>query len=274
MISAWIPPDYARLAPLPLGGDTAIPRTKLSNNRGRDAILVDEWGPYDWHSLKLWPVDSARGTPVRLMVLGSAARWGVAASHGVSRVSARLGRTGDTIVVTPKPDSLGDWGLTLEVRNRGRFSYEHFEPAIDWNARFFVWTDSTDPRTKPDAFQALLGGSATLTRHEPRLDYEWYRPTISGLPLEHWALEAQGTVTLGPGDFTIRTISDDAVRVWVDGKLAIDDWTPHESVVDHAPLTEGPHTLKVQYFQLDGWTELRLDIVRGIETSTGSPGPH
>ena len=81
-------------------------------------------------------------------------------------------------------------------------------------------------------------------------------------------------MTLPPGRYTLRTISDDAVRVWVDGKLAIDDWTPHESAVDHAPLTGGPHELRVQYYQVDGWVELRLDMVRGDERSVGTAGPH
>jgi hypothetical protein len=158
-----------------------------------------------------------------------------------------------------------------------RFSFGRFEPAVDWTMRFFVWSDSTDPRTRAEAFAALLRSTPLLTRRAPRLDYEWYRPSIPGLPPEHFALEATGSVTLAPlahGTYTLRTISDDAVRVWVDGALLIDDWTPHESTVDHAPLGAGRHALRVQYYQVDGWTELRLDIVRGSERSTGSPGPH
>jgi hypothetical protein len=87
-------------------------------------------------------------------------------------------------------------------------------------------------------------------------------------------MEAATTVTLPPGQYTLRAISDDGVRVWVDGTLAIDRWTLHESALDHAPLTSGRHELRVQYFQVDGWVELRLDLVRGGERSTGSPGPH
>ncbi|HKV70160.1 MAG TPA: PA14 domain-containing protein, partial [Gemmatimonadales bacterium] len=127
---------------------------------------------------------------------------------------------------------------------------------------------------KPGAFETLLAGAPVLARQEPHLDYEWYAPSIKALPQERWALDAKGSVDLDPGTYSIRTISDDAVRVWVDGKLAIDAWKPHESVVDHAVIQGGHHQLQVQYYQVDGWTELRLDIVRGIETSTGSPGPH
>lgn len=149
-----------------------------------------------------------------------------------------------------------------------------FAPVMTWDAKFFVWSDATDPRSKPDAFKALLAGTPLLTRQESKLDYEWYGPAIKALPLEKWALDATGSVDPGPGTYSIRAISDDAIRVWVDGKLVIDDWTPHESVVDHAVITGGRHQLQVQYYQVDGWTELRLDIVRGVETSTGSPGPH
>jgi hypothetical protein len=202
----------------------------------------------------------------------------------VAALSRAAGRIGDTIVVTPVPDSGGgsDWDVTLEYRGgatvspRGvrraagrpyRFSFGRFEPAIDWTIAFFGWSDGADP---------LRGATPLFTRQAPRLDYEWYRPpaTLPGLPQAHWGLEATGTVTLAPGTYTLRAISDDAVRVWVDGALAIDDWTPHESTVDHAPLAAGRHDLRVQYYQVDGWTELRLDVVRGVEASAASPGPH
>ena len=81
-------------------------------------------------------------------------------------------------------------------------------------------------------------------------------------------------MTLPAGTYSVRTISDDAVCVWIDGALAIDAWTPHESQVDYAPITTGEHKLRVEYRQVDGWVELRLDIIRGSSRSLGSPGPH
>ena len=75
-------------------------------------------------------------------------------------------------------------------------------------------------------------------------------------------------------EHTLRTISDDGIRVWVDGKLVIDHWDLHGSEIDYATLTGGKHEIKVQYFQIEGWAELRLDILRGRHRSPGSPGPH
>jgi parallel beta-helix repeat protein len=280
------PAEYARLAPRVPPGDSAVPGSALTR-RDRAAIIVDEWGPYDWRSPKLWPADSTRAVPLRLEVLGPPGAWRVMSRRGVAALSRTSGRTGDTIAVTPSAGA--DWELRLEYRGaatispRGvrraagaayRFSYARFEPPVDWAMRFHAWTDSTDPRGKPEAFAGLLRGTPLVASRAARLDQEWYRPAIAGVPQERFALEATGTVALPPGSYTLRAISDDAVRVWVDGALAIDDWTPHESAADHAPLAGGRHDLKVQYYQVDGWVELRLDIVRGVEHSSGTAGPH
>jgi hypothetical protein len=203
--------------------------------------------------------------------------------RGIRSLSRLKGRMGDTIVVTPAPGPGADWQLTLEYQPGAaarppatpmRFSYQRFEPPLDWEVRFVAWADSTDPRTRPEAFTALFGRSPLLIRHEARLDYLWYRPGISGLPRERMALEATTAVSLPPGEYSLRTISDDGLRLWLDGGLVIDDWAGHESAVAYAPLPAGQHDLRVQYYQADGWTELRVDIIRGGSRSTGSPGPH
>ncbi|HTH66009.1 MAG TPA: NosD domain-containing protein [Gemmatimonadales bacterium] len=250
---------------------SGYPVSPLSR-RDRSAIIVDDWGPYDWRSPKLWPVpaDSTHAVPLHLAVLGPAegGRWRLVARRGVANLSRTSGRVGDTLVVTPASDSLGDWNITLEYRGaatlspRGvrraagqpyRFSYGRFEPSIDWSVRFFSWADTTNLFAQP-----IDSGVAA------RLDFMWYRPprTWAQLPQERWSLRATGAVDLPPGAFRLRAISDDAVRVWVDGKLVIDAWSPHESRVDEAPIEAGRHELRVEYYQNDGWVELRAEIVR------------
>ena len=282
-------PEIERLAPEPIAG--ALPRDSAFMARApRAAIIVDEWGPYDYRSPKLWPADSSRQSPIALRVLGPPGEWRVVGRRGVAAVSREAGRAGDTIVVTPASGAAPDWSIDLEFRGaetvspRGerraagvpvRFGYERFEPAANWRVRMFAWSDSTDPRTRADAFDSLLREQPLIERVEPRLDYMWYRPLISGLPTEHWALEAEGEITLPAGDYALRVISDDAVRIWVDGELVIDRWDPHGSEVDYAAIGGGRHDVRVRYFQADGWTELRLDFLRGAPPSSrGSPGPH
>lgn len=250
---------------------SGYPATPLSR-RDRSAIIVDDWGPYDWRSPKLWPMpaDSTRAVPLRLAVLGPAegGRWRLVTRRGVAVLSRTSGRIGDTLVVTPASDSLADWNVTLEYRGaatvspRGirraagqpyRFSYGRFEPPIDWSVRFFSWSDTADVFAQP-----------IDSTHAARLDFMWYRPprTLPRLPQERWSLRATSVVDLPPGAYTLRAISDDAVRVWVDGKLVVDAWSPHESRVDEAPIAGGGHELRVEYYQNDGWVELRVEVVR------------
>jgi parallel beta-helix repeat protein len=267
------------------GGIPRSPRAQLP----RSAIVVDEWGPYDGLSPKLWPVDTASAR-VRLAVLGPEGDWRVHARWGVAALSAESGATGDTLVVTPDAASSADWAVELEylggptVSPRGEvadagtsvlFGYERFEPAGPWRVRVVTWADSAgDPAADPVAFADLFSRPLALERTEDRLDYMWYRPTVPAIPQERWGLEATASFTLPAGEYSLRTISDDGVRVWVDGKLVVDRFDPHGSEVDYAPLGSGRHDVRVRYYQLGGWSELRVDVVRGSARSKGSAGPH
>ena len=245
----------------PLVDSMEVPSTPLALMT-REAIIVDEWGPYDWSTPKLWPVDSSRTSPLALRILGPDGGWRARSMDGAT-LSARTGTVGDTIIVTPLPGRARDWRVEL-VDGRGRrFGYQRYEPIEGWDARYFVWTDSTS-----------WSGTPILARREPRLDHMWYRPLIRELPQAKWALEATATVDLPRGAYILRTISDDAIQIWVDGRLVIDHWTPHESLVDAVAIAPGRHDLRVRYLQVEGWVELRVEIVRGRIRSQGSPGPH
>jgi parallel beta-helix repeat protein len=262
-VPAWKPPAGLVL-PKRLAGGLDPLKDELAE-RDISAIVVDEWGPYDWRSPKLWPADSSVSTPLSLRVLGPAGRWKVTGRHGIAVLSKDHGGTGDTIVVVPAKNFENDWEITLEYRGstvtspRGvklaagtpyTFSYGRFDPIRTWSASFFALGDSVSPRTP------------ITTRITPRLDYMWYRPTIQGVPQANFRIAATADVKLGPGKYVLRTISDDGIRVWVDDRLVIDNWKPHESEVNLADIAPGTHKLRVEYYQRDGWTEVRVEVIR------------
>jgi hypothetical protein len=285
-----LPDSILRLAPPRLAGGLD-PATSDAARRDRSAIIVDEWGPYDWRSPKLWPADSGRGATVRLQVLGPLGTWRVVGRRGIAALSRDAGRLPDTITVTPSAAAAGDWALVLEYRGAAtvspsgartaagvpvRFAYERFAPPADWTARWYAWSDSTrDPLRDTTAVAAVLASAPRLEQRLTRIDLYGVGAPAPGLPRERVLLEATGRLALPAGAHTLRLISEDGARVWVDGRLVIDAWTPHESRVDHAALTGGTHDVRVRYLQTGGWTELRLDVLRGaVARSEGSPGPH
>lgn len=267
-----------RIGPLP-DGRRVLPSAYADWPRA--TIVVDEWGPFDFKSPKLWPTDSSLASPLKLRVLGpvGAGTWRLLRSRGAS-VSKQRGGVGDTIVVTPAGGAIEDWRITLEYRGRPTrsptgttrgvhtpyvFSYSRFDARTTWDVKVYAWSDSTHPLNAHAAFAALIRGERgqpALTLTTPRLDYMWYRPREAGWPQERAGVMATAAVNLPPGSYTLRTISDDGIRVFVDDRLVIEDWTVHESKVHEVPLSPGQHRLRVEYFQGDGWAELRAEILK------------
>jgi hypothetical protein len=241
---------------MPDGINAMIP---AGARRGREFIIVDEWGPYDWTTPKLWPVKRSDDYPLRLRVLGPAQPWTLQSITGAT-ASAKSGSIPGEITVTPSKGRIVDFVLTLRDRSGRTFGYSRFFAPIDWKLKFFDISAVKEPAA-PDA-AAATARPPILETTADRIDYLSGRAIAAGLPNDHILMTGEGRVELPPGGFTLRTISDDGVRVWVDGKLMIDRWDIHESIVDEAPITGGTHTLRVEYFERTGWAELRVEIVK------------
>lgn len=60
----------------------------------------------------------------------------------------------------------------------------------------------------------------------------------------------------------IVTVSDDGIRVLVDGRVVLEDWTHHGPTEHKAQiaLDAGEHEIVVEHFEIDGYAVLRLDL--------------
>ncbi len=238
--------------------DGIDPMIPAGSRRGREFIIVDEWGPYDWQSAKLWPAGRSDTSPLRLRVLGPAGKWTLRSVAGAS-ASARSGAIPGEIVLTPAKARHVDFAVTLRDHTGRDFSYSRFFVPIDWTVRFF----DVSARTYEPPDMVMIGKLPVVkTEKVDRLDYLSSRALAEGMPNDNVALIAEAVAELPQGRFTLRTISDDGVRVYVDDKLVIDRWDVHESVVDEAPIAGGRRKLRVEYFERTGWAELRVEIVK------------
>ena len=275
----WRPNLGDRAAPRPIPGAQDPFLRPGAAREGRETIVIDEWGPYDWRSPKLSPAraaDSAYAAgPLPLRILGPAGTWRLVVARGIAQLSDSSGVVGDTIVVTPTAERITDWEVELEyqggevvapngrVTGAGRpyrFAFRAFRAPLDWQVRVFAWDSLSDPRTSPVAFRAVLSGAPLTTRLDPFLDYQWFRPRLTGFPAERYAVTAAGEVNLPEGAYELVAISDDGIRVWVDEVLVIDNWSLHESVVDRVRIAAGRRRVRVEYFQVGGWAELRVEV--------------
>jgi parallel beta-helix repeat protein len=252
--------------------------------RGRDTIIVDEWGPYDYRSPKVWPVARPADRPLRLRVLGPGGAWTIRRLSGGTTTTrsgpvpgeltvALAGRGTDldleldyvgAEVVTPR-------GVAIPAGTRVPVRYTWFDPAIDWATSFWVFDEASHPLTAPAAFADRLAQPPAHSAVLPRLDVLGSRAVGTGLPADRVALRAEATVTLPAGAYEIIVMSDDGVRVSVDGTRVIDRWSIHGTAIDRAPLAGGRRRIVVEYFEATGWAELQVRIVR--RASDAGPAP-
>ena len=116
---------------------------------------------------------------------------------------------------------------------------------ISWRVLFHEFTRNPKLPESPDQFGQLLAQPTEITARLRRLDYLTGQALAAGLPNNYVALSGEGEVDVPPGDHELFVISDEGVRIWVDDRLVIDNWTAHESAIDRAPIARGKHKLRV-----------------------------
>ena len=80
---------------------------------------------------------------------------------------------------------------------------------------------------------------------------------------DHFGLLAETDVALPAGTYNLHTLSDDGIRVLVDGKTVIEDWTHHGTTAHTQELTfeeAGTHHIEVEWFELDGVARLKVEL--------------
>ena len=103
-----------------------------------------------------------------------------------------------------------------------------------------------------------VSGDPELTRTDPGIDFNWGDPGGPGTPIGVDGFSARWTADLeAPRTETFRFItnSDDGVRLWLDGKLLIDNWTDHSPTENIAVvnLVGGRiYALRMEYYEQGG----------------------
>lgn len=107
-----------------------------------------------------------------------------------------------------------------------------------------------------------LSGEPAVTQIEDQIEHYWGEGAIVG-PLAD-AVSARWTADLEiaiADTYTFITTSDDGVRLWLDGKLLIDNWTGHGPMDDYSrpvELAPGIYSLRLEWYDL--WLGATLQL--------------
>lgn len=109
-----------------------------------------------------------------------------------------------------------------------------------------------------------LKGEPILTREDRRVDFDWGNGSPGpGLPNDDFSVRWTGKIGPMPRTMTYRfgTLSDDGVRLWIDGKKLFDAWKPLNSEISQGSirLEEGKsYDLRLEYFEQTGGANAHL----------------
>lgn len=129
-----------------------------------------------------------------------------------------------------------------------------------WSVKWFAWPNLTYEDV--DGWKALFVSEPLLSQVTRTLGGEFSgRSPGPGVPSDHFAIAASTKIKVEPGRYIFSSLSDDGIRVFVDGKEIISRWNHHGPTPDEAAidLDDKVHEIRVEYCQESGAAVLRLD---------------
>ncbi|MEZ4966657.1 MAG: right-handed parallel beta-helix repeat-containing protein, partial [Saprospiraceae bacterium] len=235
--------------------------------RGRQLIVIDEWGPFDFRRPTV-VLDTTAGNRYSFVLIGPSGKWKLAKMRGVKTVSAVQGTVPAQISVERNPTAedirlefeytseqviATPFGELIPAGETYRFEYRRFEKKPEWKTQFFNFSDSLPP---PDVFNAPVAES----RSEGLWHAWWDRPAPE-VQADRFATLSTADIDLAADQYIITLTSDDGVRLYLDGKLVIDRWNVHEPETDEITVSlGGRHQLRVEHFDAGGFATLECRI--------------
>ena len=251
---------------------------------GRKNIMITEWGPYDFRYPIIWntnPVDT--GLTMKFDVMGPKGMWRVISTKGIEQVRfsktslpseiTAIRRPGDKINIEILLEFIGDsftdqFGNQVAAKKPYRFSFKKFFQPIDFNVLWYAYDFKMhDPIKTGMIIPPTARLKPVKEEKTTKLDYAWWGG-IKSSEGDHpqFVTSATGSATFEKGEYELGVTWDDAVRVYLDGKLIIDEWNPSLYKFDESPhktvklSLEGKHGFTVEHAELGGFATLSLKI--------------
>ena len=252
--------------------------------RGRQNIIMTEWGPWDHATPLVRLAKSTGGTAVYEVLKATAA-------------DVRVETVGDQVrsVLAPMPDNSDGSRITVSAAEPGLYPYRLSVQAAGkplatargtllvarWQVTFFLWPTNCDPRQDLEGYRKLAEGPAAVSDELDQLSLKYgmrgpselgLTPKITAARLgqHHFGMIARTRLPLPKGTWELTTLSDDGVRVSVDGKPLIENWSWHGPTRDTGKLAlDADQTVEivVEHFQIDGYAVLDFSVLPQAETA-------
>jgi len=119
----------------------------------------------------------------------------------------------------------------------------------------------------------FLAGAPALVRDDANIDFNWGGGSPSGLvAADNFSVRWTRDLTLNAGRYRFATTTDDGVRLWVNGRLIIDQWrdSAGQTYTAEIDLPGGSVPIKMEYYENAGGALARLTWTQ-LSAAGGGP---
>jgi nitrous oxidase accessory protein NosD len=251
---------------------------------GRQHIMITEWGPYDFRYPICWlnnPVE--KSDTMRFSVWGPKGKWILKDSKGVTGFSQQSGTVPGSFWVLKQVAARTDISISFAFTGqaftdaRGKkvpankpwpFRFRKFFQPIHWELNYYsLDTAVHDPVRTGQLFSMVEKKAPLLTEQKNRLDEAWWGGIrAAGQQYARFITVAEGEAEFLEGNYELSVTWDDAVRVYLDDRLLVDEWNPSQYTFDESPNKKlgirlnGKHRFRVEHLELGGFACLALKI--------------
>jgi hypothetical protein len=252
---------------------------------GREKIRMTDWGPYDYSYPIIWhsnPVE--KSDTLKLELIGLDGTWKLKKQKGLRVISAENGKFPSSIWAIKGKGEKVDIDMELEYSgNLGHYTkfgewigpkkvipvrFRKFHLPMNWEVLFFsIDTAHHNPIRTGQLFSMYEKKAPVKTDSTDRLDYAWWGGLKAGENSHVQFLTVASTrAKIDTGFYELSVTWDDAVRVYVDDKLVLDEWEPAKYTFDESPNRRirlqlgGDHDFRVEHVELGGFATLSLKI--------------
>lgn len=245
--------------------------------KGREEIVMGEWGPWDHQSPFIRKAQSGAST-----ALYEAYGVSPASSPQISVVQGAVKTQTENVlngqgrrfrVEAEMPNQVTDYVVRVQADDLKQ-EFRGSLLKLQWKVAFFPWSE-VDPRVDLVGWRALESGTKTTHLDLDSLDLVFGmegpeqalkgRSWVKALGRDHFGCVARTHLRLPKGKWRFRTLSDDGIRVVVGDRAVIENWTwhgptPNEGVYESVGDMDVP--VRVEYFEIDGYAVLQLEVTR------------
>ena len=249
--------------------------------RGRKYIMMNEWGPYNFsYPIAWWQKTDSAGV-MHFDMMGPQGDWEIVKMKGVSKPSKMAGKFPGSFAV--KKDTSATTDIDIEFAYIGSaitspfglkyppgypytFHYREFNASTQWQMQWFAFDDTNDPLKHEAEFKKLIAGTPVKTTAGKLLADVFGKNFGKNIARQKIATVSTTEINVPAATYRLGISASELVKLYVDGKLLIENWDPaklkndEDNHKDAIIKLRGRHTIRIVQAQYADYGMLNLRL--------------